>query len=132
MNLQAYAQAYINRLFQTLSTTLGSHLLGRAAQKKNLPLLPELLGRTAQGPAKDRNRLPPATTPRRPDTCINVEAAALPEPAALQRDDPPPSREVPTDLTRPAQRLARKGAVNALQRYTAQPTLTSTGRWCII
>ena len=37
-----------------------------------------------------------------------MEAAALPEPAALQRDDPLPSREVPTDLTRPAQRLARK------------------------
>ena len=36
--------------FQTLSTTLGSHLFGRAAQKKNLPLLPELLGRTARVP----------------------------------------------------------------------------------
>ena len=36
---------------------------------------------------------------RRPDTYIDVEAAALPEPAALQRDDPLPSREVPTDLT---------------------------------
>ena len=45
---------------------------------------------------------------RRPDTYINVETAALPESAALQRDDPLPSREVPTDLTRPAQRPGRK------------------------
>ena len=50
VNQQAYSQAYINRPFQTLSTSLGSYLLGRAARKKNLPLLPELLGRAAQGP----------------------------------------------------------------------------------
>ena len=39
---------------------------------------------------------------RRPDVQIDVEAA-LPEPAVLQRDDPLPSHEVPTNLTRPAQ-----------------------------
>ena len=50
VNRPAYSQAYINRPFQTLGTTLGSHLFGRAAQKKGLPLLPELLGRAAQVP----------------------------------------------------------------------------------
>ena len=45
---------------------------------------------------------------RRPDTRIDVEAAALPEPAALQREELLPSREVPTDLIRPAQRPGRK------------------------
>ena len=58
---------------------------------------------------------------RRPNTHIDVEAAALPEPAALQREELLPSREVPRDLTRPAQRLYAKGAVNALLRCTAQP-----------
>ena len=36
---------------------------------------------------------------RRPDTHITVEAASLPEPAALHREELLPSREVPTDLT---------------------------------
>ena len=50
VNRQAYSQAYINRPFQTLSTTLGPHLLGRTARKQDLPLLPELQGRTARVP----------------------------------------------------------------------------------
>ena len=50
VNRPAYSQVYINRPFQTLSMTLGPHLLGRTAQKQDLPLLPELLGRTARVP----------------------------------------------------------------------------------
>ena len=57
---------------------------------------------------------------RRPDTYIDVEAA-LPESAALQRDDPLPSREVPTDLTRPAQRLGRKRRRKRSSALYAQP-----------
>ena len=45
---------------------------------------------------------------RRPDTHITVEAASLPEPAALHREELLPAREVPTDLTRPSQRPGRK------------------------
>ena len=45
---------------------------------------------------------------RRPDTHITVEAASLPEPAALHREELLPACEVPTDLTRPAQRPGRK------------------------
>ena len=83
VNLRAYSQAYINWPFQTLSTTLGPHLLGRAAQKKDLPLLPELLGRAAQVPGPRTGIVYPLQ-PRqsRPDVCITVEAS-LPEPAAL-------------------------------------------------
>ena len=59
MNPQAYAQAYIKRLFQTLSITLGTQLLGRTAQKANLPLLPELLGRAAQEPGQGQELFTP-------------------------------------------------------------------------
>ena len=40
VNSQAYAQAYINRPIQPLSTTLGPSLLRRTARKKDLPHLP--------------------------------------------------------------------------------------------
>ena len=69
---------------------------------------------------------------RRPDTYIDVEAAALPEPAALQRDDPLPSREVPTDLTRPAQRPARKRRrKRSSALYRPAKRSPPRGRWCI-
>ena len=69
----------------------------------------------------------------RPDTYINVEAAALPEPAALQRDDPLPSREVPTDLTRPAQRPARKRRrKRSSALYRPAKRSPPRGHWCII
>ena len=69
---------------------------------------------------------------RRPDTLIEVEAS-LPESAALQREDLLPSREVPTDLTRPAQRLCRK---RRRKRSTAlyRPAKRSPprGHWCTL
>ena len=70
---------------------------------------------------------------RRPDTHITVEVASLPEPAALHREELLPSREVPTDLTRPAQRPGRK---RRRKRSTAlyRPAKRSPprGRWCIL
>ena len=58
---------------------------------------------------------------KRPDVCIEVEAA-LPEPAALLRPDPrQPSREAPTSLPRPPDDLVVNGAVTARQRCTALP-----------
>ena len=69
---------------------------------------------------------------RRPDTYINVEAA-LPESAALQRDDPLPSREVPTDLTRPAQRPERKRRrKRSSALYRPAKRSPPRGRWCIL
>ena len=70
---------------------------------------------------------------RRPDTYINVEAAALPESAALQRDDPPLSREVPTDLTRPVQRPGRKRRrKHSSALYRPAKRSPPRGRWCIL
>ena len=64
---------------------------------------------------------------RRPDTYIDVEAAAL------QRDDPLPSREVPTDLTRPAQRPARKRRrKRSSALYRPAKRSPPRGHWCII
>ena len=62
---------------------------------------------------------------RRPDIYIDVEAA-------LQRDDPLPSREVPTDLTRPAQRLGRKRRrKRSSALYHPAKRSPPRGRWCI-
>ena len=64
---------------------------------------------------------------RRPETYIDVEAAAL------QRGHPLPSREVPTDLTRPVQRPARKRRrKRSLALYRPAKRSPPWGRWCII
>ena len=68
VNRPAHFQAYINRLLQTLSTTLGSHLLGRAAKEKNLPLLPELLGHAAHGPGQGQESSTPFSHARNVQT----------------------------------------------------------------
>ena len=69
---------------------------------------------------------------RRPDVHIDVEAA-LPESAALQRDDPLPSREVPTNLTRPAQRLGRKRRrKRSSALYRPAKRSPPRGCWCIL
>ena len=68
---------------------------------------------------------------RRPDVCIQVEAA-LPEPAALLLPDPhPPTREVPTSLPRTSRRLSRKRRRNrssAIYRPAKRSPLR--GHWC--
>ena len=134
VNRQAYPQPYINRPFQTLSTTLGSHLFGRTAQKKDLPLLPELLGwHSSSSRPRTGIVFPLQPCQRRPDTYIDVEAAALPEPAALQRDDPLPSCEVSTDLTRPVQRPAcKRHRKRSSALYRPAKLSPPRGRWCII
>ena len=70
---------------------------------------------------------------RRPDTHITVEAASLPEPAALHREELLPSREVPTDLTRPAQRPGRKRRrKRSSALYRPAKRSPPRGRWCIL
>ena len=69
---------------------------------------------------------------RRPDTLIEVEAS-LPESAALRREELLPSREVPTDLTRPAQRLGRKRRrKRSSALYRPAKRSPPRGRWCIL
>ena len=68
---------------------------------------------------------------KRPDVCIEVEAA-LPEPAALLRPDlQQPSREAPTRLPRPSRRLGRKRRRNRASAVY-RPAKRSPPReyWC--
>ena len=70
---------------------------------------------------------------RRPDTHITVEAASLPEPAALHREEVLPAREVPTDLTRPSQRPGRKRRrKRSSALYRPAKRSPPRGRWCIL
>ena len=68
---------------------------------------------------------------KRPDVCIEVEAA-LPEPAALRRPDlQQPSREAPTRLPRSSRRLGRKRRRNRTSSVY-RPAKRSPPReyWC--
>ena len=131
VNRQAYSQAYINRPFQTLSTTLGPTLLLRQA-KIGPPSPTRNLAATSAG---DRTRTgiiyPLQPHSKRPDVCIQVEAA-LPEPAALLRPDPhPPAREAPTSLPRTSRRLSRKRRRNrSLAIYRPAKRSPPRGHWC--
>ena len=107
----------------------------RAYSSEDEPPSPTRTSRTCSSGARPRTGIiyPLQPRQRRPDTHIDVEAAALPEPAALQRDDPLPSREVPTDLTRPAQRLARKRRrKRSSALYRPAKRSPPRGRWCIL
>ena len=85
--------------------------------------------------AGDRTRtgiiypLPPRS--KRPDVCIQVEAA-LPEPAALLRPDhQPPTRKTPKSLPRTSRRLSRKRRRNrSLAVYRPAKRSPPRGHWC--
>ena len=68
---------------------------------------------------------------RRPDVCIQVEAA-LPEPAALLRPDPhPPTCEAHTSLPRTSRRLSRKRRRNRSSAiYRPAKRSPPRGHWC--
>ena len=121
VNRQAYSQAYINRPFQTLSTTLGSHLLGRAAQKKDLPLLPELLGSAAQVPGPGQESSTPFSHVNAAQTSVSrwKHPCQSQQPFIVQNHGllvrlPQASHALTGDLV-------ANGVGIALQRYTAQP-----------
>ena len=87
VNPQVYARAYINLLFQTLSTTLGPTLLQRQARSQDLPHLTRNLAATSAGIRNGTGIIYPLQPlSLQPDVCIEVEAT-LPEPAALRRPD---------------------------------------------
>ena len=121
VNRQAYSQAYINRPFQTLSTTLGSHLLGRAAQKKDLPLLPELLGRAAQVPGPGQE----SSTPFSHVNAAQTSASRWKHPCQSQQPFIVQNHGLRVRLPQASHALTGDLVANgvgiALQRYTAQP-----------
>ena len=106
-----------------------------ACSSEDDPPSPTRTSRACSSGARPRTGIiyPLQPRQRRPDTHITVEAASLPEPAALHREELLPSREVPTDLTRPSQRPGRK---RRRKRSSAlyHPTKRSPprGRWCIL
>ena len=107
----------------------------RARSSEEEPPSPPRTSRAHSSSSRPRTGIVFPLQPRQrcPDTYIDVEAAALLEPAALQRDDPLPSREVPTDLTRPAQRPARKRRrKRSSALYRPAKRSPPRGRWCII
>ena len=122
VNRQAYSQAYINRPFQTLSTTLGSHLLGRTAQKKDLPLLPELPGRTARVPGPGQESSSPFNHVNAVQTPTST-SKLLPCLSLLPCNETTPCPRVrfPQTSLDLHSVLHAKGDANALQRYIAQP-----------
>ena len=101
----------------------------RALSSEEEPPSPPRTSRAHSSSSRPRTGIifPLQPRQRRPDTYINVEAAAL------QRDDPLPSREVPTDLTRPAQRPARKRRrKRSSALYRPANRSPPRGHWCII
>ena len=107
----------------------------RACSSEEEPPSPTRTSRVCSSGSRPRTGIVYPLQPRqkRPDTHIDVEAAALPEPAALQRDVPLPSREVPTDLTRPAQRPARKRRrKRSSALYRPAKRSPPRGRWCVV
>ena len=107
----------------------------RADSSEEEPPSPTRTSRACSSGALPRTGIVYPLQPRqqRPDTHIDVEAAALPEPAALQREQLLPSREVPTDLTRPAQRPGRKRRrKRSSALYRPAKRSPPRGRWCFL
>ena len=106
-----------------------------ACSSEDDPPSPTRISRACSSGARPRTGIIYPLQPRQrcPDTHIDVEAAALPEPAALQRKELLPSREVPTDLTRPAQRPARKRRrKRSSALYRPAKRSPPRGHWCIL
>ena len=106
-----------------------------ACSSEDDPPSPTRTSRACSSGARPRTGIiyPLQPRQRRPDTHITVEAASLPEPAALHREELLPAREVPTDLTRPAQRLGRKRRRKRSSAiYRPAKRSPPRGRWCIL
>ena len=106
-----------------------------ACSSEDDPPSPTRTSRACSSGARPRTGIiyPLQPRQRRPDTHITVEAASLPEPAALHREELLPVREVPTDLTRPAQRPGRKRhRKRSSAVYRPAKHSPPRGRWCIL
>ena len=106
-----------------------------ACSSEDDPPSPTRTSRACSSGARPRTGIiyPLQPRQRRPDTHITVEAASLPEPAALHREELLPAREVPTDLTRPSQRPGRKRRRKRSSAiYRPAKRSPPRGRWCIL
>ena len=106
-----------------------------ACSSEDDPPSPTRTSRACSSGARPRTGIiyPLQPRQRRPDTHITVEAASLPEPAALHREELLPVREVPTDLPRPSQRPGRKRRrKRSSALYRPAKRSPPRGRWCIL
>ena len=121
VNRQSYSQAYINRPFQTLSTTLGPHPLQRIAWIKGLPLLPELQKRAAQVPVTG----PGLSTPFSHTNDVLTYASRWKHPCQSQQpfivQNCSPRVRLPQASHAPTSDLVASDVEIAPRRYTAQP-----------
>ena len=106
----------------------------RARSSEERPPSPTRTSRACSSGSRPRTGIVYPLQPRqsRPDVCITVEAS-LPEPAALHRPEPRPTREAPTGLSRSHRRLGRKRRRNRSSAiYRPAKRSPPRGRWCDI
>ena len=106
----------------------------RACSSEERPPSPTRTSRACSSGSRPRTGIvyPLQPRQRRPDVCITVEAS-LPEPAALHRPEPRPTREAPTGLSRSHRRLGRKRRRNRSSAiYRPAKRSPPRGRWCDI
>ena len=104
----------------------------RARSSEERPPSPTRTSRACSSGSRPRTGIvyPLQPRQRRPDVCITVEAS-LPEPAALPRPEPRPTREAPTGLSRSHRRLGRKRRRNRSSAiYRPAKRSPPRGRWC--
>ena len=106
----------------------------RARSSEERPPSPTRTSRACSSGSRPRTGIVYPLQPRqsRPDVCITVEAS-LPEPAALHRQEPWPTREAPTSPSRSHRRLGRKRRRNRSSViYRPAKRSPPRGRWCDI
>ena len=105
-----------------------------ARSSEERPPSPTRTSRACSSGSRPRTGIVYPLQPRqsRPDVCITMEAS-LPEPAALHRQEPRPTREAPTSLSRSHRRLGRKRSRNRSSAiYHPAKRSPPRGRWCDI
>ena len=106
----------------------------RARSSEERPPSPTRTSRACSSGSRPRTGIVYPLQPRqsRPDVCITMEAS-LPEPAALHRPEPRPTREAPTGLSRSHRRLGPKRRRNRSSAiYRPAKHSPPRGRWCDI
>ena len=123
VNLQAYSQAYINRPFQTLSTTFGPTLLQRQARSQDLPHLPETLQRAAQATGAGLGLFTPFSHAVNAPTSVLRWKPLCPsqQPFYAQTFSSSLRVRLPQASHAPPDDIVVNGVVIALQRFTAPP-----------
>ena len=117
VNSQAYAQAYINRPIQPLSTTLGLLSCGVQLGKRTSLTYQDSCGEQLGFQDQDRDSLPPSATQppaRRLHPCRSQQPFYVLNYVSLRV-------RLPQAFHAPTRDLVAKGGASVPQRFTAQP-----------